>query len=147
MLRLFRGICALALATLVLAGLVACTPVPPLYARLDGSEVAFLVCSALDANEILVEVAPRGSIEYQTVWIAKGGPALPSGTEISYGVAPGGWQTSDAKALDPAEQAISLTLGTTPLTVGGDQTSVVFAGWKLSEVWMDSEGTNVDDPC
>lgn len=143
-----RWLSALVIASLVVAALAACTPAPPLYARLDGTQVEFLVCSTLDANEILVEVAPRGSIEYETVWIAEGGPTILSGTMFTYGGGPDGWQSSaEATALDPANTAISLTIGTKPLEVGGDQTSVVFAGWKLSQIWMDSDGTTDPDPC
>lgn len=141
-----RSLSLIALTLAVGTAVSGCTREPEVYARLDDSNVVFLACEVQEADSILVEIAPRGSIDYSPAWSTTGDLEI-APTVIRYGLAPVGWQNSQADSFVPSEMAISLTYGRAPLVTGGDVTSVVFPGWKLGDAWINPKGEVVDASC
>jgi hypothetical protein len=142
-----RLVCAAVLAGFTAASLSACSSPDPILARIKDREIVFLICEPVAASQILINVAKRDTVDYETTWVISGQTAIEKGDELRYGKPWTSWSEDFPPApISVRKSAISIVIGDEPLPEKAEL-SATFAGWELSmSHWIDSRG-NAFDGC
>jgi hypothetical protein len=136
--------------------LTACTAQDNIWARREGSSVAFAVCDGISVDSISVLSRTRSwfsSSEDELLWEAdatQGTSSIESGEVLFYGVSPDGFASAHGPTdLDVTTSTIVLSLtGYDSLGELVDSQYAVFDGSQLStKKWKSHDGIEASTPC
>lgn len=156
--KMQRARSALAIAVLAVVLLSACTPPDPISVRLagDGRLVAG-ICRSMRVDVIRFLLAPPTgpgqAKDSEEIWLAEGSAFLDSGSEISFGQPPTGFETTflNADVLEAEEYSEgTFVVSLEDYDSDGllqDGLSMTFAVSALGDRWLGSDGSIRDSMC